>query len=147
VLPSPGTFEEFIDSLQKQTAVSINVTDTGTKIKEGSFFSIGKTGEGYSFSLRRNILFTPQNFPREYKSKKFEEEFPGMEYRGEKYLITASSREINIYNLYTNMLTASYTAGFTLGNKEVIAEKGFFKFMVKNEVFDENPESLSISGY
>jgi hypothetical protein len=80
-----------------------------------------------------------------YKSKKFEEVFPKTEYAGHKYLIKAGSREVNIYNLYTNILIASYSAGFTLDNKEVPNEDGYFIFYVKKDVFEEEIEKLVIS--
>jgi len=96
--------------------------------------------------LRRNILLTPANRQSGYKSKKFAETFPNVKYNGEKFLITASSREINVYNLYTNIPIASYSARFSLGNKEVPLEKGFFKFAIRKAFFDESLESMIISG-
>jgi len=44
-------------------------------------------------------------------------------------------------------LIASYTAGFSPDNKEVPTGKGFFKFMIRKDAFEEDLESLGISGY
>ncbi|MGE5796142.1 MAG: hypothetical protein ACM34N_05120 [Ignavibacteria bacterium] len=146
MLPPTNQFEKFIDSLKSGSLVSVDVPDKNVKISEGPFYSISETENHYIISLRRNILFTPKEIPDGYKSKKFAEVFPEIKYQGEKYLITASSREINIYNLYTNILIASYTAGFTPDNKEVPTEKGLFKFMIRKDAFEENLESLVASG-
>jgi hypothetical protein len=148
MLPPIDQFDKFIDSLKGGSPVSIYVPDKNAKkISEGSFYSISKAENHYIISLRKNILFTPKEIPNGYKSKKFAEVFPEIKYQGEKYLITASSREINVYNLYTNILIASYTAGFSLDNKEVTTGKGLFKFMIRKDTFEENLESLGISGY
>jgi hypothetical protein len=148
MLPPIDQFEKFIDSLKSGSLVSIDVPDKNVKlISEGSFYSVSETENHYIISLRRNILFTPKKIPNGYKSKKFAEVFSEIKYQGEKYLITASSREINVYNLYTNILIASYTAGFSPDNKEVPTGKGFFKFMIRKDAFEEDLESLGISGY
>ena len=145
MLPPTEQFEKFIDSLKNGSLVSIDEPDkNGKKISEGPFYSVGETENHYLISLRKNILFTPKETPDGYKSKKFTEVFPEIKYQGEKYLITASSMEINIYNLYTNILIASYTAGFSLDNKEVPSAKGLFKFMIRKDAFEEN---LRIIGY
>lgn len=148
MLPPADQFEKFIDSLKSGSLVSIDVPDKNVKIiSEGPFYSISQTENHYIISLRRNILFTPKEIPNGYKSKKFAEVFPEIKYQGEKYLITASSREIDVYNLYSNILIASYSAGFSLDNKEVPSGKGLFKFMIRKDAFEENLESLVISGY
>jgi len=147
MLPSIEKFENFIDSIKKETAISFDIPDKNGKIVfEGPSYSITETEDNYIISLRRNILLTPANRQSGYKSKKFAETFPNVKYNGEKFLITASSREINVYNLYTNILIASYSAGFSLGNKEVPLEKGFFKFAIRKAFFDESLESMIISG-
>ncbi|HVO75571.1 MAG TPA: hypothetical protein VMT35_16190 [Ignavibacteriaceae bacterium] len=146
MLPPADKFEKFTDSLKSSGLISIDIPNKKSKIiSEGSSYSIGRMDEYFTISLRRNILFTPSNKLKGYKSKKFTEAFPEIKYIGEKYLITASSREIDVYNLYTNVLIASYTAGFTLDNKEVPSAGGFFKFMIRKDVFDEELESLSAS--
>lgn len=146
MLPSIEKFEKFVDSIRTRTSVSVDVHDTNGKvISESSSYSITETEDHFMISLRRNILLTPPDHPRGYRSRKFAEVFPNTEYKGEKYLITAASREINIYNLYTNILIASYSAGFSLDNKEVPLEKGFFKFVIKRDIFDEDPDPMTIS--
>jgi hypothetical protein len=87
--------------------------------------------------IRSNLLLKTANPLSNYKSKKFNEEFPSIEYGGYKYLIKADPREVNIYNFYTNILIASYSAGFSLKNKEVPKEEGYFIFYVRKEVFEE----------
>jgi hypothetical protein len=146
MLPSIEKFEKFVDIIRTRTSVSVDVHDTNGKvISESSSYSITETEDHFMISLRRNILLTPPDHPRGYRSRKFAEVFPNTEYKGEKYLITAASREINIYNLYTNILIASYSAGFSLDNKEVPLEKGFFKFVIKRDIFDEDPDPMTIS--
>lgn len=76
-----------------------------------------------------NYKSNPAKSGSPLRSEKFEEVFPGVEYGGDKYLIKADSREVNIYNLYLNILIASYSAGFSLDNKEVPTEDGYFVFI------------------
>ncbi len=84
---------------------------------------------------------------KNYVSKKFVEQFPNINYQGQKYLITADKNEVNIYNLYTNSLIASYTMGFTIDAESVPIEDGYFSFYVKKDVFDENKSELTSSEF
>src|SRR5690606_38748614 len=99
----------------------------------------------YMIKIPSNLLLTSSEKPENYTSRKFKEIFPNINYNGAKYLIVASSKEVNIYNLFTNILIASYTMGFSEDFKEVPKEDGLFQFYIEKDVFDEKIAYLQIS--
>jgi hypothetical protein len=133
LLPPIDDYNNFLSNYTKKAGIKIE-SDESTDNENY-----------YRFRVSANLLLS-EAFPlRNYKSKKFAENFPGIEYRGQKYLITANKREVNIYNLYTNNLIASYSAEFTIDNKEVPAEEGYFIFYVKKDIFEEDLKDLFLS--
>ena len=92
--------------------------------------------------IRSNLLLRTYKPLKDYKNKKFTEVFPGIKYEGYKYLIKADKREINIYNLYSNILIASYSTGFSLNTKEVTSEDGYLIFYVRKNIFGEKMNRL-----
>lgn len=71
-----------------------------------------------------------------YISSKFKEIFPGKKYNNEKYLIIANSKEITIYNLFTNNLIAYFAMNFYDPNLEIKKTNGFYYFTVLKNIFD-----------
>ena len=113
-------------------------------IFESNAAIISESENYYRVKMRSGLLLQTSNPIANYKSKKFDEASPGIDYTGYKYLIKAESREVNIYNLYTNILIASYSTGFTVDIKEVPKEEDYFIFFVKKEVFEEDMKELII---
>lgn len=152
VLPPDEEFRQYLESA-KLTSIILDEKDR--PVGESSF--IGDAGENYSFDINKSILFLeftedstdriklfeypvlkelPQAFPG-YRSKLFEEHFPGEIYKSEKYHIMKSEGEINIYNYYTNELIDSYSAGFSLSPWKGFTKDGKFIFYVRKTLFDE----------
>lgn len=129
LLPSVKDYHSFLNKYTKISGVIIDPDEAATE-------------NYHRFRVRANLLLSEANPLGNYKSKKFTETFPGIYYKGQKYLITANKREVNIYNLYTNNLIASYSAGFTVDNKEVPTDESYFIFYVKKDIFEEDLKEL-----
>ena len=102
-----------------------------------STIEIAKDSENYSFLLSDVVLLRGnESFPS-YKSKAFQEFFPGKAYKGDKYLIRVTTEEISVYNLFTNNLIGSYAASFSSPPKRVPRSRDRYSFTIKRGVFDE----------
>jgi hypothetical protein len=143
--PSIEKFNSYLENYKQQGEISLTSNEEFKRVFESKTGIIWESENYYKIKIRSNLLLKAASPLSNYKSKKFEEVFPKTEYAGHKYLIKAGSREVNIYNLYTNILIASYSAGFALDNKEVPNEDGYFIFYVKKDVFEEEIEKLVIS--
>ncbi len=99
--------------------------------------SVSEDTNGYHFLLRDFLLLPPRGSLRGLRSKKFEEYFPGREYRGEKYLVRAKQDEISVYNLLTDDLIASYAAAFAMPPARVRLVEGKYAFSIWKGVFEE----------
>ncbi len=131
-LPPLQVYEKFLRDFSDKLTIKINKPDND---------------DYYHFKVRTNLLLSTKDKIKNYVSKKFMELFPNIDYQGQKYLITADKNEVNIYNLYTNSLIASYNMGFTIGAESVPIEDGYFSFYVKKDVFDENKSELTSSEF
>lgn len=146
-LPPLEKFTAFIETYREKSGVSPDFNIKGaTVVYEGNAGMVYLSGDNYIFRIRKNMLLTDKNPLLSYKSRKFAELFPGTTYRGQKYLITADSMEVNVYNLFTNNLIASYAAGYSLSVRKVTSENGYFTFSVSKSVFDEELKELSFTG-
>ena len=143
--PSIEKFNSYLENYKQQGEISLTSNEEFKRVFESKTGIIWESENYYKIKIRSNLLLKAASPLSNYKSKKFVEVFPKTEYAGHKYLIKAGSREVNIYNLYTNILIASYSVGFTLDNKEVPNEDGYFIFYVKKDVFEEEIEKLVIS--
>lgn len=112
-----------------------------------------KINQAISFSDRQNsievkvsksFLLTPENPNKNYVSIKFSELFKGREYKGEKYYFAIDVNEINIYNLYSNELIASYVNSFSKTPVDYY-NNGEFKFYIDKKLLDEDFNKLKIS--
>jgi hypothetical protein len=144
-LPSLEKFNKYIKSYRQKSGIFIDINEEFKPAAQGKSGAISVSENFYRIKIRSNLLLRTADPPQDYTSKKFKEVFPGVAYAGYKYLIKADSREVNIYNLYTNILIASYSAGFKIDNKEVPGEEGYFIFYLNKDVFEENLIDLVIS--
>lgn len=138
-------FDDFLTNDKNKTDISLNHDDSGKNIINGEFGSIKETGEEYFIETKINLLLSNSSIPADYQSKKWNDLFENAKYSGEKYLITVNSKEVNVYNLFTNNLIASYSSGFSQTGKTIPYENGFYKFSINKNIFDEDLASLQIS--
>ncbi|MGE5430846.1 MAG: hypothetical protein ACM3QX_07215 [Syntrophomonadaceae bacterium] len=146
--PSQLRFREFLNAYGFMSGVSFEESGTpGRLIYESSAGKIYDSGKFYIFSIKSSMVLSSAEKPGNYKSRKFTEIFPNINYSGSKYLITANERETSVYNLYTNNLIASYSTGFSFSQKMVPLQDGFYHFQVSKDIFDEDLQFLQASGF
>lgn len=145
--PSQQRFKEFLKAYKYMGGISFEGKGTpGRVIYGGPAGKIYDSGEFYMVSLKSNMVLSVQEKPLNYRSKKFEEIFPKIKYNGEKYLITSNPREVSVYNLYTNNLIASWSAGFSFSQRNVPFQDGYYQFYISKETFDEDLQLMEASG-
>jgi hypothetical protein len=147
-LPAIGEFDEFIKNYKMRSGISLESKPGAQRIiYEGPQGRIIKMDSLYRFEIKQNILLSEKEPFKNYKSSKFKELFPKTEYNGEKYLIVANKKEINLYNLYTNNLIDSYSAGLSFENKDVPVKDIYFTFYVNEKDFDEELTNMTVSAF
>ncbi len=105
--------------------------------KEGKW-SIAENERDYLFKVKDHMLIAGEKKYPNYQSKKITELLPDMEYKGEKYLITADGDEISLYNLFTNNLIAKYVRGFSAKNIQVPQKEGYYQFVIPKDLIEDN---------
>ncbi len=91
-----------------------------------------------------SFFLTPLNPLKNYSSTKFSELFKDKVYNGEKYYFSIDKKEINIYNLYSNELIASYVNSFADSPVDYFVN-GKYRFYISKNLLDENFNDLEIS--
>lgn len=109
-----------------------------------SSFRISEDDSDYLFEIKDDILISTMEKEDDYISKKFIELYPYMTYNGEKYLIRVEKNEVALYNLLTNNLIANYVSGFSISMKTVPEGNGYYKFLIRKNIFDESSKEWSI---
>jgi len=143
-LPQKIKWLNYIDINSNSNPISITTIDKQyfpIIVVENEDFSIYTNSNAYLIKVKNTIGFKSKSI-KNYRSKLFTELYPNQNYNNEKYIISANSEEVSIYNLLTNNLVAKYVKGFSFDNKSVNEENGFFEFSVKREIFDDNLEDL-----
>jgi hypothetical protein len=130
----------FVDSLSSQNPVMIK-TDLSVlenePIAKQNDFEVYENEEGYFFRIKDTLLISTPKIFSNFKSKIFSQHFPNRKYNSEKYLILATQNEISVYNLFANNLIGKYVASFSIPPKTVPHKDGFFEFVIKKDLFDE----------
>ncbi len=140
-LLSDDKWHLFIDSLSSQNPVVIktelSVSDYKLMTKQNEF-EVYESKKDYLFRVKDTLLISTPTILSNFKSKIFSQHFPNRKYNSEKYLIIANQNEISVYNLFSNNLIGKYVASFTLPPKTVPNKDGFYEFVIKKDLFDEN---------
>ncbi len=147
-LLSDDKWNLFIDSLSSQNPIMINtelfVSDYKLITKQNDF-EVYENEKEYLFKIRDTLLISTPTILSNFKSKIFSQHFPNRKYNSEKYLIIANQNEISVYNLFTNNLIGKYVASFSLPPKTVPYKDGFYEFVIKKDLFDEDFIKLSFT--
>ena len=106
-----------------------------------SFFSSDDVQE---ISVDSSFFLTSKDRIENYSSTKFTELFKDKVYNGEKYYFSIDKKEINIYNLYSNELIASYVNSFADSPVDYFVN-GKYRFYISGNLLDENFNDLEIS--
>jgi hypothetical protein len=100
--------------------------------------------ETQEISVDSSFFLTPQNPIENYSSLKFTELFKDKTYKNEKYYFAIDKKEINIYNLYSNELIASFVNSFADTPVDYFVS-GKYKFYVSKTLLDKNLSDLILS--
>jgi len=106
--------------------------------------SFSPSDELESISVDSSFFLTTKNPVENYSSSKFNELFKDKIYKWEKYYFSIDKKEINIYNLYSNELIASYVNSFADSPVEYFVD-GKYKFVISKNLLDENLNELVLS--
>ena len=106
-----------------------------------SFFSSDDVQE---ISVDSSFFLTSKDRIENYSSTKFTELFKDKVYNGEKYYFSIDKKEINIYNLYSNELIASYVNSFADSPVDYFVN-GKYRFYISKNLLDENFNDLETS--
>lgn len=139
-LLSDDKWNLFIDSLSSQNPVVIktelSVSDYKLITKQNDF-EVYENERDYLFRVKDTLLISTPTIISNFKSKIFSQHFSSRKYNSEKYLIIANQNEISVYNLFSNNLIGKYIASFSLPPNTVPYKDGFYEFVIKKDLFDE----------
>lgn len=145
-LLSENKWNLFIDSLSSQNPVIIktelSVSDYELITKQNDF-EVYENEEEYFFKIKDTLLISIPTVISNYKSKIFSQHFPDRIYNSEKYLIIANQNEISVYNLFANNLIGKYVGSFSIPSNTVPYKYGFYEFVIKKDLFDEELMELN----
>jgi translation initiation factor 2 beta subunit (eIF-2beta)/eIF-5 len=141
-----GTFEDI-------NKIKLNSVNSNIFSDFERYISKYKYSEDIAFKNNNNFIqiksdksffLTPENSYKNYTSGKFIEILKEREYKGEKYYFAINENEINIYNLYSNELIASYVNSFEQNPVKYFTGSEYF-FFISESLLDEDYKSLKIS--
>lgn len=138
-LPEETEWIKFL-SASRNTLIKIrdfNDDEFKKSVIEADEVKVFETDDEYLFMLKKDAFINGSVPPGNYRSNLFTELFPGRIYKGEKYIIRASTEEISVYNVLTNILIAKYVRSFSADNEPVQQKAGFFVFTLQKKLFDE----------
>jgi hypothetical protein len=138
--PPYNDWEKYLDSVSKNPAIK-----TGNNIHTNDYklfldkknYRIYTNATSYLFEIKDSVLLNSEVKYPGYLSYKYHEVYPGRSYDSQKYLITADSGEISVYNLLTNNLIAKYVSSFAIPPANVYSKDGFFIFTLPHNLFDK----------
>lgn len=126
-LPDETLWKKFLAEYKNSIIIDSGISQPGVQLKEGY----------YHCKIIDPVFFYSKIKTGEYSSKLFNEIFPGKNYAGEKYGIVPRENEITVYNFLTNTILASYSSGFSIEQKNIKDENGYWCFKIDAKVFDE----------
>lgn len=148
MLPSISDFNTFVKNYKKRSGINLTYHDGAQRVVfEGQPGRIIKIDSSYKIIMKQNLLLSDSKPLKNYTSCKFKELFPKIKYNGEKYLITANKNEINVYNLYTNILIDSYSSGLSFDNKEIPEKDFYFSFFINEKIFDYKLDNMTVTSF
>lgn len=141
-LPGINEWNNYINNEYKLNGIVPYTKNVPTVYKKDLLLTMSVEGSDYIIGLKDTVLLSVKNPPENYTSSRFKEIFPGKKYSGEKYLLTANSKEILLYNLYTNNLMADYISSFSIPPAKIKPKDGFLYFKLPKKFFDEDISDL-----
>ena len=135
--PSNNEWDKYLDSVSENQVIK-----SGKYIFSGDYkllidsinYKIYTNLTSYLFEIKDTVLLSSEEKYPGYVSSKYCEIFPGRNYDSQKYLITADSGEISVYNLFTNNLIAKYVSSFIIPPENVYRKDGFYIFTLPHNL-------------
>lgn len=147
-MPAIKEFETFVKNYKKRSGINLSYHEGAQRIVfEGQPGKIIQIDSSYKLIMKGNLLLSDSKPIKNYTSVKFKEQFPKIKYSGEKYLITADKNEINVYNLYINILIDSYSSGLSFENKEIPEKDFYFSFYINEKIFDSKLDNMTVTSF
>lgn len=112
--------------------------------KTNNGISFEENADAFQIKTAVQFFLTPEIPLQNYSSIKFIELFKGREYKSEKYYFAIDTNEINIYNLYSNELIASYVNSFNKNPVKYFQNNEFTFYIAKSLIY-ENINDLKYS--
>ncbi|NQU68349.1 MAG: hypothetical protein HQ510_10435 [Candidatus Marinimicrobia bacterium] len=107
-LPESLKWQHFLQK-SELSSITFDVPDREiTSITDDDFAKIGEDSTRYYFEVKDTLLIKCGKADKNYRSLKFNENFPSRLYAGETYLILVNETELSVYNLFTNNLIDSF---------------------------------------
>jgi hypothetical protein len=135
-LPSDEGWQRFLSAQGNEGAIGSGAGGLNLVGEPVAFHPL-PGGEHYGFSVPTLTLATEGESPAEYRSFLFEELVNDHPYRGERFLIRASSEEVGIYDLFTNTMIAHYSLAFSESAKAIPIHDDRYLFHVDRSLFPE----------
>ncbi|MDD3050164.1 MAG: hypothetical protein PHR06_03380 [Candidatus Cloacimonetes bacterium] len=147
-LPEDRLWRDYLDSYSVHEGITLESIDSGTELFRDENTLIREDNHYLFFKTKASNIFLKNPVSNnDFISKKFVDSFPDKEYKGEKYLISVNSNEINIYNLFSNNLIAAYVQSFDHECRPIPFENGCYIFSVSKKLFDENLQEMTIYSF
>ncbi|QQS35939.1 MAG: hypothetical protein IPM56_17125 [Ignavibacteriales bacterium] len=126
-LPDENRWKQFSSEYKNSVIIDSSISQSGVELKQGY----------YHCKINEPVFFYSKAKSDGYISKLFLELFPGRNYSGEKYGVVPKENEITVYNFFTNTIEASYSSGFSMEQKKIKDENGYWCFKIDAAVFDD----------
>jgi hypothetical protein len=139
-LPSKEKFEKFLSEFNREKIMYVDKNDTNEAIKISGFNARFINVNNYYkfFSTGRFSIGSSSNFIRDYKSRKYNEQYKINDNCVFKYCIILSENELDVYNLYNDELIYSYSKGLSVNPFTIPLDNGEYIFFLRKDLFEED---------
>ena len=145
-LPPAEEFARYVDTFQLDNWIAFpDSAPEGAPLREGTWGGIWDLDDAYYFRIRSSLRLTPADPPVDFRSREFEEIFPGESYRGQMYLLEVKAGEIKLFNFYNAVLEAFFSNGLTTAPRVLRNAVGEYGFAISKKAFGRPLEELIIN--
>ncbi|MCB0291569.1 MAG: hypothetical protein KDH97_15040, partial [Calditrichaeota bacterium] len=145
-LPPAEEFARYVETFQLDNWIAFpDSAPEGAPLREGTWGGIWDLGDAYYFRIRSSLRLTPADPPVDFRSREFEEIFPGESYRGQMYLLEVKEGEIKLFNFYNAVLEAFFSNGLTTAPRVLRNAVGEYGFAISKKAFGRPLEELIIN--
>ena len=145
-LPPAEEFARYVETFQLDNWIAFpDSAPEEAPLREGTWGGIWDLDDAYYFRIRSSLRLTPADPPVDFRSREFEEIFPGESYRGQMYLLEVKEGEIKLFNFYNAVLEAFFSNGLTTAPRVLRNAVGEYGFAISKKAFGRPLEEMQIS--